>query len=51
MLPSQIESVIDTLGLGPQRYVLGDWVERARILQQEQGVGALCAMVFSDAQK
>ncbi|MFM2255947.1 MAG: hypothetical protein RLZZ47_1436, partial [Bacteroidota bacterium] len=51
MLPSQIESVIDTLGLGPQRYVLGDWVERVRILQQEQGVGALCAIVFSDAQK
>lgn len=51
MLPNQIESVIDTLGLGPQRYVLGDWVERVRILQQDAGVGALCAMVFSDAQK
>ena len=34
-----------------ENYVLGDWVERVRILHQEQGVGALCAMVFSDAQK
>ena len=50
MSPSQITSILDTLGVGPQRYSLKDWVEKAMLAQQDPGVRNLAAVVFSDAQ-
>ena len=50
MSPSQIATLLDTLGVGPQRFTLKDWVEKVQVSQQESGVRNLAAIVFSDAQ-
>jgi hypothetical protein len=50
MSPSQIATILDTLGVGPQRFSLKDWVEKVQVAQQESGVRNMAAIVFSDAQ-
>ncbi|MBM3438500.1 MAG: hypothetical protein FJX91_05145 [Bacteroidetes bacterium] len=50
MSPSQIASLLDTLGVGPQRYSLKDWIEKAELASQESGVQSIATIVFTDAQ-
>ena len=50
MSPSQIATILDTLGIGPQRFFLRDWIERVQLARQESGVRNIAAILFSDAQ-
>lgn len=49
--PSQVISILDTLGVGPQKYVLSEWLDVIERAAQETSVNQLAAIVFSDAQQ
>ena len=49
--PSQVISIIDTLGVAPQKFVLCEWLDVIERAAKETTVNQLAAIVFSDAQQ